>query len=66
MCKFEINQTDVRGWLKHKKIQDVTKLNRRNYHLPKDNAQHKKFNKKAVGFKKNIKKHGLRFHYSIR
>ena len=51
--------------LKHNKRQDIEKLNKRQYNLQKKHVQYINIKKKAVGFKKNIKKRGLLFHYNL-
>ena len=60
LCQYW-RQTNVKGGLKHKKRQDVAKLNRRHYNFLKV-----MFNtwilRNIVGFKKDIKKHGFIFH----
>ena len=53
--------------IKYKKRQHVAKLNRRHYHLQKKRLFNTLISiKKAVGFKKNIRKHGLHLPYNIR
>ena len=59
-------QTGVKVGLNHNKIQDITKLNKRHYHLQNKSCSIMNIKKKAVGFRKNIKKDGLIFHYNIR
>ena len=59
MCSYEYIQTIVKVRIKHNKIQDVDKLNRRYYHLQKIyHVQKINIKKKYVGFKNNVKKHG--------
>ena len=59
-------QTGVTGGLNHNKRQDISKLNRSHYHLQKRGFSIHEYWEKYVGFKKNIKKHGLIFCYNIR
>ena len=56
----------VKCGLQHNKIQDIYKITRRHHHLYKKYFEYTGIKKKSIGFKKNIKKHGLPFHYNIR
>ena len=33
LCSSENDQTDVKGGLRHKKVQEISKMNRRHYNL---------------------------------
>ena len=56
----------MKGGLKHKKRQDIPKITRRHNHLQKIKMFNTWILRKTVGLKKNIKNHGLIFHYNIR
>ena len=59
-------QTGVKCGLKQNKIQDISKLNKKYYHLQiKYNVQYVNTKKKALGFRGYIKNHGLPLHYNI-
>ena len=66
MCSYENRQTGVKCGLNHNKGQDISNFIKRNYHLQEENVQYINIKDKAVGSKKNINKHGVRFRYSIR
>ena len=60
-------QTGVKCGLKHNENQGILKWNKMHYHLQKIyHVQYINMKKEDVGFKNNIKKHGLTFHYNIK
>ena len=66
LCTSEGSQMGVKGILKHKRIQDIVKISTRHIIIHKKKMFNTWILRKTVGFKKNIKKHGLLFHYNIR
>ena len=55
----------VKCGLNHKKIQDISKITWRSYHLQKRILSIHGYQEKAVDFKNNIKYYGLVFHYNV-
>ena len=63
LCSFENRQTGLKCGLNIYLIQYIAKLNKRHYRLQNIyHVQYMNIKEKAVGFKKNMKKHGLIFH----
>ena len=56
----------VRDGLKHKKRQDIAKIQRKHYHLQKINVQYMNIKKNSIGFNNDIKSIDLFFLYNIR